>query len=309
VNPIDMMNGIARRIVLPWLRYPAVIGSDVAGEVIAVGSAVTRFRLGDRVVGYAVGAEKSSNRVAEGGFQTHPTLRDHMTVSIPDGTGYSTACVLPLACTTAAAGLFEIDQLGLDFRTSAVNESVQTILIWGGSTSVGLNAIQLARAAGYSVVATSSPENFPLLRSVGASECFDYNDPNVVDRLVSLLAGKYLAGAIAIGAGSLSQVIRIAALVPGRKRVASAYPTPATSLRRHLARFRGVQVSAIWGGSPKDSPVGPLLWSKILADGLSNGSFHAKPDPVVVGHGLASIRDALVQLRRGVSAQKLVVTV
>jgi NADPH:quinone reductase-like Zn-dependent oxidoreductase len=308
VNPVDMMGGIARRVVLPWLRYPAVVGSDVAGEVVAVGSAVTRFRVGERVVGYAVGAEKTSNRAAEGGFQGLPVLREHLCAPIPDGTTFEEACVIPLACTTAAAGLFEAGQLALDSGRGGVVRDSQAVLVWGGSTSVGLNAIQLARLAGYTVITTASPKNFDLVRSVGASAAFDYKDPGAVPQIVERLAGQQLAGAIAIGAGSLRPVIRITARVAGRKRVASAYPTPGTAVRSSLARRQGVQVSAIWGGSPKDSPVGSLLWADILPSALADGTFQPKPDPFIVGHGLAAIPGALDRLRRGVSAQKLIVT-
>lgn len=309
VNPVDMMGGIARRVVLPWLHYPAVVGSDVAGEVVEVGSAVTRFQVGDRVTGYAVGAEKTSNRPAEGGFQTYPVLREHLCTPIPADLSFETACVIPLACTTAAAALFESDQLALEVGQGQGEHEPQMVLIWGGSTSVGLNAIQLARGAGYTVLATASPKNFALVRSVGASAAFDYKDPGAVSQIVERLAGRSLAGAIAIGAGSLRPVIRITAQVPGRKRVASAYPTPGTSLQGLLARRTGVRVSAIWGGSPKDSPVGSLLWADILPAGLADGSFQPKPEPLIVGAGLAAIPAALERLRHGVSAQKLIVTV
>ncbi|XVQ89826.1 hypothetical protein ACQP2K_21145 [Microbispora siamensis] len=49
-------------------------------------------------------------------------------------------------------------------------ERSETVLVWGGSTSVGSNAIQLARNAGYRVVATGSPRNFDYVRSLGAAE-------------------------------------------------------------------------------------------------------------------------------------------
>ena len=53
INPIDWI--LQEIALLPWLEYPAILGSDVAGEVAAVGSAVERFKVGDRVVGQAVG--------------------------------------------------------------------------------------------------------------------------------------------------------------------------------------------------------------------------------------------------------------
>ena len=306
VNPIDGLPGFARRVVLPWLRYPAVLGTDVAGDVVEVGSAVTRFQIGDRVLGHAAGVERSHNRAAEGAFQTHVVLLEHMSARLPDALPYSEAAVLPLAFSTAAAGLFEHDQLALEPPTATAAERDDVILVWGGSTSVGMNAIQLARNAGYQVIATASPHNFPLLRELGASACFDYHSAEVANEILLHLQGRSLAGTIAIGAGSLKQAIGISRATGGSP-VASAYPTPETTMRRALARRQGIAVSAIWGGTPVDSVVGPVVYG-FLSDGLADGRYRAAPPPLVIGDGLASIPAALDRLRLGVSAQKVVVT-
>ena len=54
--------------------------------------------------------------------------------------------------------------------------------------------------------------------------------------------------------------------------------------------------------------VGEALWAKFLPQALASGQFQAKPDPKVVGHGLEKIQDGVDELRKGVSATKLVVT-
>jgi len=69
VNPFDGIVQSLGSLVTPWLRYPAVLGTDLAGEVLAVGSGVSRFAPGDRVLGLALGVEKTVNRPAEGAFQ------------------------------------------------------------------------------------------------------------------------------------------------------------------------------------------------------------------------------------------------
>ena len=85
---------------------------------------------------------------------------------------------LPLAVSTAACGLFQKDHLALQhthqFRRRTTGK---TLLVWGGSTSVGSNAIQLAVAAGYEVFATASPRNLRLLSGGSArARSFDYNE-------------------------------------------------------------------------------------------------------------------------------------
>src|SRR5690242_12081830 len=78
VNPVDGIPGALRRVFLPWLRYPAVLGGDVAGEVVELGAGVTRVRRGDRVAGMAVGTERSRNRAAEGAFQLYVVLLEQL---------------------------------------------------------------------------------------------------------------------------------------------------------------------------------------------------------------------------------------
>ena len=309
MNPIDLINPLARRIVLPWLRYPTVLGTDVAGEVVAVGSSDSRFGVGDRVLGHAAGIERSRNRAAEGAFQTHVVLLERMSAPIPDPMSFSRAAVLPLALSTAAAGLFEPDQLALELPTGSMADREETVLVWGGSTSVGMNAIQLARSAGYPVVATASQHNFGLLRELGASACFDYHSADVVPSILEHLHGRRLAGSVAIGAGSLKQTIRISRAVVGATRVASTSPTPATTIRGLMARRHEVVVSAVWGGTPVDSFVGRAIYGDFLPDALADGRYQPAPAPLEAGTGLDAIPAALDRLRQGVSAQKVVVTV
>ncbi|GAA0998516.1 zinc-binding alcohol dehydrogenase family protein [Subtercola frigoramans] len=309
VNPIDAMGGIARRVVLPWLTYPAVIGSDVAGEIVAVGSSVSGLNVGDRVVGYAVGIERSRNS-AEGAFQTHVVLLARLVSRLPETIPFADACVLPMGVTTAAAGLFEHDQLALELPVACATPRHQSVLVFGGATSVGMNAIQLAHGAGYSVLATASRSNFELLERLGASVVVDYHDPDVVEQIIHHLSGQQLAGTIAVASGSLRQAIAVNAspTVVGTRRVASAHPTPVTRMRAVLARRQKIRVSAIWGGNPKDTPVGPAVWNDFLPDALASGTYSTSPSAVIVGHGLEAVPQALDRLRQGARAQKFVVT-
>src|SRR5271169_1021658 len=79
INPIDwMLQDQGTSIMFTWLKYPFVLGTDVAGEVVEIGSRVTRFNIGDRVVGHAVGKDQKRNRSAECAFQTYTVLLAHM---------------------------------------------------------------------------------------------------------------------------------------------------------------------------------------------------------------------------------------
>jgi len=310
VNLIDAMGGIARRVVLPWLNYPAVMGTDVAGEVVSIGAGVTTFAVGDRVVGHAVGGERGRNSATEGAFQTHVVLLSHMTAAIPASMPFEDACVLPLGVSTAAAGLFEPDQLGLPFPVAGAKPTGETVLVLGGATSVGMNAIQLAHNAGYAVVATASSVNAPLLQRLGASAVVDYHDRDAVEQCIRQLSGQHLAGVMAIASGSLRDAVAVTASpsITGTRRIASAHPTPVTRVRATLARRRQIRISAIWGGSPRDNAVGPAIWNDFLPGALARGDYLAAPTPVVVGHGLEALPQALDRFRAGAKAEKFIVT-
>jgi len=132
INPVDWMTLVVGDVIFPWLTYPFVLGSDVAGEVVALGAGVTRFKVGDRVLGHAVGAEKSRNDPAEGAFQTCTVLLDHMACPIPASMAYETAAVLPLGLSTAACGLFQKEFLALDYPVADPQPNGKTLLVWGG---------------------------------------------------------------------------------------------------------------------------------------------------------------------------------
>jgi threonine dehydrogenase-like Zn-dependent dehydrogenase len=319
-------------LITPWLTYPFVLGCDVAGEVAQVGPGVARFHVGDRVLGHAVGSDKARNSAAEGAFQIFVVLLAHMASPIPDALSFEAACVLPLGLSTAACGLFQKDFLALKAPSTPPTPSGETLLVWGGSTSVGSNAIQLAVAAGYEVVATASPHNFDYLKRLGAAQAFDYRSKTAVADIVAALRGRRLAGALAIGLGSASPCLDIVGACEGASFVALASPptsfdaVPAGRGRlRHLlpavarmiagnlrlavkASTKRVRTKFIWGSSLLANEVGPMIYEDFLPSALAEGSFVAAPDPLVLGDGLAAIPLSLERQRQGVSARKLVVT-
>ena len=332
LNPMDRLVQTSGDLMTPYLHYPAILGSDVAGEVVAVGADVTRFTVGDRVVGFAASTDKTRNRAAEGAFQTYVVLLEHMTAAIPDALAFEEASVLPLGISTAACALFQRDFLALNPPAKGAPATGLTVLVWGGSTSVGVNAIQLAVAAGYEVIATASERNFDLLKRLGAAAVFDYRHPTVVADISVALRGKVLAGAVAIGAGSVQPCIDILGTCKGNRFIATATPpasfdavpagrghwrkligamagTVAGNIALALsARRKKVTLKMIWGSTLISNEVGPMIFDKFLPEALADGRYVAAPAVEIVGHGLAAIPEALERQRRGVSATKLVVT-
>ncbi len=331
INPFDWIIQAAGNVVTPWIKYPFVLGSDLAGDVVEVGSGVTRFSVGDRVLGHAVGTDKTRNRAAEGAFQEYTVVLARMAAPIPSTMSYERATVLPLALSTAACGLFQKDQLALHYPSATPTPTGRTLLIWGGSTSVGSNAIQLAVAAGYEVITTASPRNFEYVQRLGASQVFDYKSPTVVADIIGAFRGKTLAGALAVGTGSAEVCAAIVHACTGNKFVSMTSPSisfdtlaqgPGTGLQlprlllRLVAsnvalqvrtRMRGIRAKFIFGSSLIGNEVSRVIYEDFLPQALADGRYVAAPEPAVVGTGIDRIQAGLDSQVKGVSAKKLVV--
>ncbi|KAF4243635.1 hypothetical protein CNMCM8980_010522 [Aspergillus fumigatiaffinis] len=283
INPIDRM--IQTKAFFP-LKYPTILGQDVAGEVISIGDNVTRFKPGGRVLGHTVGL--MAGRSEASGFQTYTIVQDNLACEIPDHITYEQAVVLPLCLSTAASGMFQEDFLHLNLPTEPRAASTrQTLIVWGGASSVGSNAIQLAVAAGYEVITTASPKNFDYVKRLGASLVFDYSSPTVGEDIVEVAKDKVLAGAIdCIGFSATAVCVDILSKSQGKKFVATVKggfaPPP-----------DGIQVKHIFGTTLKDNFVGKAVYEDFLPCALQSGAFVPAPEPLVVGTGLEKVQEAV----------------
>ena len=147
INPVDWI--LQDSAIFPWLDYPVILGSDVAGEVAAIGGGVAGFKVGDRVLGQSVGA--TTNQATHGAFQAFTLVMANMASAIPPSMSFEDAAVIPLGFGTAACGLFQKDHLGLHHPSLSSRPTGETVLVWGGSSSVGCNAIQTNHIFGTSL--------------------------------------------------------------------------------------------------------------------------------------------------------------
>jgi NADPH:quinone reductase-like Zn-dependent oxidoreductase len=149
---------------------------------------------GDRVLAHCT--TLATGLPAQAAFQNFTVVPETTVSPIPDSLSYEEAAVLPLGVSTASAALYKKDCLSLPYPKPGSKEPTGTsILIWGASGSVGLNAVQLAVASGVQVVATCSKKNFDLVKSLGATHVIDYKDDSVVDQIVEALQDTKFAGA------------------------------------------------------------------------------------------------------------------
>ncbi len=322
INPVDWAIQAAK--LFPWIKFPTILGSDAAGVVVEVGPGVTRFAVGDRVLGLAVGLDKKRNTSAEAAFQDYTVLLTHMAAPIPNTMSYESAAVLPLGVSTAASGLFQKDQLALHLPSADAKPTGETLLVWGGSTSVGSNAIQLAVAAGYEVITTCSPQNYNYVKRLGAAQAFDYASPTVVADIIRAFEGKPGAGALALGVGSAHACAAVVTAIDGRKFISTGSVdgtienglTPGTIAKIVFSnislwfktRPRHIHTKMIFGSSLMYNKVGPAIYVSFLPQALMDGRYAACPEPYVVGTGLNSVQTGLDIQKKGVSAKKVVVS-
>ncbi|HEY0789559.1 MAG TPA: hypothetical protein VGD78_00725, partial [Chthoniobacterales bacterium] len=229
--------------------------------------------------------DKKRNRSAEGAFQAYTVLLAHMAAPIPGTLSYESAAVLPLGLSTAACGLFQKDHLALAYPSAAPKPMGKTLLVWGGSTSVGSNAIQLAVAAGYGVIATS------------AEACLDIVHGCQGDKFVSMASFPVSFQKFTVGSGiGFKLLLQIPKLL-------------SFNLSRAVkSRTRGIRTNFIFGTTLMDNEVGRMIYIDFLPEALAECRYAAAPDPHIIGKGLEFIQAGFGVQRKGVSAQKVVVS-
>lgn len=137
-------------------------GRDVAGEVEAVGSSVTRFKPGDAVFGACTG--NSWMDIADGAFGEYACTVEKALVTKPANITFDQAAAAPVAGLTALQGLRDKGKL----------QPGQKVLINGAGGGVGTFAVQIAKALGGEVTAVSNSRNVDLMRAMGADHVIDY---------------------------------------------------------------------------------------------------------------------------------------
>jgi NADPH:quinone reductase-like Zn-dependent oxidoreductase len=213
LNHRDLL--VARGQLFADRPLPRVLLSDCAGEVVAIGSAVTRFGIGDRVTvaqipqwvsgPFADGMLGSALGCAVDGVLGEYFMADEDACApVPDGLSFDEAATLPCAALTAWNALFENGNL----------KPRQTVLVQG-SGGVSTFALQFALAAGAQVIATSGSESkLERLRQLGAAHVINYRQrPDWSRDVLAFTDGIGVDHVVETGgAGTLDQSIRSTAV-------------------------------------------------------------------------------------------------
>jgi len=150
----------------------SIVGCDYSGTVVKLGPGVVNhnIKVGDHVASCVHGGKFPD----KGACATYARVQSDLCFKIPEGTHLREASHFGVPFATAAQILY------LHQNIPMPPEKIRRpdwYLVYGGSTSVGLFMIQLAKLAGFKVVTAASPKNFDLVKSYGADEVVDYKDP------------------------------------------------------------------------------------------------------------------------------------
>jgi len=148
-----------------------ILGLECAGEVVAVGEAVRRFRVGDRVAALTNG----------GAYAEYCVAPEAQALPWPEGYDALRAAALPETYFTVFANLFGHGRLAAG----------ETVLIHGGTSGIGVTAIQLGKAFGATVFATAgSAEKVAACLELGADAAVDYRAQDFAEEVKRLTGGK-----------------------------------------------------------------------------------------------------------------------
>ncbi|GAW11554.1 hypothetical protein ANO14919_009010 [Xylariales sp. No.14919] len=305
INPID---ALMQQGYVTNMTTPGILGVDVAGEVVEVGSQVNRFSVGDRVMGHALRLATDDDRHAA--FQNYTVLWSNMASPIPLNLSYEDASTMPLGISTAAAGLFQKNSLNLEPPVSYPPDRDEWVIIAGATGNVGSHGVRLASAAGYKVLGTGSARSFDLARTLGADEMVDYGEKDLAGTLVQRLSGRRVAGAFD-ASGTKSSIMALAntlAKSQGGKVVSSVSDEYSSS-----ELPRGVRVETILAVDIRLNEVGKRVWEDFLPDALATGKYYIPyPKARVFENGLKVIQAAMDneddKATKAPSGQKAVVT-
>ena len=169
VNRPDVMQRMG--LYPPPKGAPDIPGLEIAGEVVALGDSVTRWKPGDKVMALVIG----------GGYAEYCLTHEGHALPVPQNISMSEAGAIPETFFTVWHNVFERGGL----------KSGETLLVHGGTSGIGTTAIQLAQAFGAKVITTAgSPEKCEAARKLGADLAINYKSEDFVAATKNFTGGK-----------------------------------------------------------------------------------------------------------------------
>ena len=152
-------------------ELPFIPGSEIAGDIVALGDGVGDFSVGDRVMGLP----------GRGGYAELVAVNVNRLTQLPDGLSYEQAASFAVTYGTSHIALGHRARL----------KPGETLLVHGAAGGVGLTAVELGKIMGARVIATAGgPDKLDIARAAGADEAIDYLAEDIRDRVKALTGGR-----------------------------------------------------------------------------------------------------------------------
>ncbi|HWV70545.1 MAG TPA: NADP-dependent oxidoreductase [Pseudosphingobacterium sp.] len=206
VNPIDMKIRMGFMKEIRPVEMPFIPGGEAAGVIVAIGAAVTKFKVGDEVIALTM----------KNAYAQYVVTNENAVLPKPQGLSFEEAASIGVNIGTAQSVLFTEGNL----------EKGQKVLIQGGGGAAGGAMVQMAKAAGAYIIATASGKGVALAKSLGADEVIDYK----LQDLASIAKDVDL---VADTAGGDAQEKLFQVLKPGGKLLSIATPPSQELAARH----------------------------------------------------------------------------
>ncbi|KAF3922413.1 Zeta-crystallin [Arthrobotrys entomopaga] len=288
-------------------------GDDIAGIVESVGSKVFEFKPGDRVAAFHVMHD------AYGSFAEYAIAPSHTTFFIPPNISFEQAATIPLVALTSAIALYQELALptpwsrGTDPKNPKGRNPIP-IVIYGGTTSVGLTALKFARLSGlYPIITIAGGSKDIIEKDNLADVIIDYrNNPNIADEIRKALNGQELKHAFDGFAEPPSSDPLAEVLSTNGGRITGILQYGDGKLpngHKWKMTYVGSAHKAYPSFPAEDAEVDrefAYVFSRYLTRALEQGKFKPHPHEVLEG-GLGGIVEGLNRLREGkVKGSKLV---
>jgi NADPH:quinone reductase-like Zn-dependent oxidoreductase len=224
---------------------PLTPGSDLAGEIVAVGQGVSDLRAGDQVYGV-------TNPRFVGAYAQFAVASAAMISMKPPSLSFIQAASVPVIAVTAWQALFDYARL----------EAGQTVLIHGAAGNVGAFAVQFARRAGVRIIATAGSNDVAFLRDLGAGTVIDFRAQRFeeqvhnADAVIDLVGGETQTRSF--------QVLRrggklISAVSPPDQAIAQSHGVEAMFFLVNVTSRHLTRIAALLDGEELRTHVGTVL--------------------------------------------------
>lgn len=294
-----------RQLGIGIASYPAIVGSDISGTVVAAGSSLSSDapKHGTRVVAFAP-AFFEQGKPDYGAFQEMVLVPASNVAVLPERWSFNEGCALPMAVATAWSGLYSI---GVARETSYSPEDKVGMLVWGAASGVGSAVVEVAKTMGFVVYAVASEKHHAFLKTLGAAKCFDYNDEDVVENIVKDVRADGVS--MTTGYDSVAQWKYSVEVMRQSKGDGVSKLASAVRLSEETPKVDGVEVKFVAAPARHEAMTEHFhfVFAEWLNAKLADGSFVLNTKVKVVGKGLEAISAGLDELQKGVSGVKLVV--